>query len=226
MSKNTSAGSEEEKRASDAELLEVLRRTKEEGVPALTTAQIDDIGGYDYSNQGLNDRLMKLHEEQVIGHQKASERHMWWFPDQGTTDEVSLPTLEELVDYDELEPEQFSREKSKEIAEESLPDYSSANWWQRLYSFGSTTFYFGVVLFALPFALLIIELVPSGSSLAGTLLAVGTLAIIGCVPFIALGVLGQEAALRNCVSEEPFEGENLIPYILRRIYRNMRQTFG
>ncbi|WMT10356.1 hypothetical protein NP511_22590 (plasmid) [Natrinema thermotolerans] len=222
MSDSTSVGNDEEKRASDAELLEILRRTKEEGIPSLTTAQIDDVGGYDYSNQGLNERLMKLHEEELIGHQKASERHIWWFPDQGTTQEVDLPSLEELIDYEELEPERFSQAKAEEIAEELLPDYGSSNWWQRLYSFGSAMFYFGVVLFALSFALLIVEWVASTSPLVGMLLVVGTTAIMGCVPFIAAGVLGQEAAIRGHVSEEPFEGENLIPYLFRRIYRNIR----
>lgn len=214
--------------ASDGELIGILRESKAEGIPALTTAQIDEIGGYGYSNQGLNERLEELHEDQLIGHQIASGRHMWSFPDQGTTEEVSLPSLEELVDYEKLDPERFSQGQAEEIAEALLPDYGDENWWQRLGSFGDKAFRIGVVLFILPLAVVMVgdayAYVPD--ILADGSLALGIAMVIGSVPYLIISLLGQKAVKGEYLPEEPFGGEDLIIYLLKSIYNCRKNVFG
>lgn len=114
--KEKEVNEEGSERASDEELFAILRRIKKhENIPALTTSQINEIGGFDYSNHHLNDRLEELHNDGILGHMKASNRHIWWLSSEGKTEEVGLPKLEELIKYDQIDPSKFDQKKPKKL---------------------------------------------------------------------------------------------------------------
>lgn len=215
MSGKELSGSGNEPKASDMELLQILREAKEEdGIPALMTSQFNDVGDFDYSTTGLNDRLKQLHQEKLLGHQKAANRHLWWLPSEGTTEEAELSTLEEMIDYGSLEPSRFSSEKANEIAEVCLPDYGDNNWWQRIHSLGGTIFRGGVFLFTISFALLVVDNIPLPPSYLGLVLVVG-LCFIGASAFvIGTGSVGQKLVERDKLPGEPFGGEDLVKFLL------------
>jgi hypothetical protein len=222
MSGENSEDTHNNERASDEELFSILREAKEQdGIPALTTSQFNHVGGYDYSTQGLNDRLMNLHEDGIIGHQKASNRHFWWLSSEGSTDTTELSSLEEMVDYEELDPERFSEEKAVEIAKTSIPGYQ-LNWWQRVYRDGDDYFRVGAIMFlsALGSSAADLAFLPQ-SVLAGVLL-VGFLVVLISMGYYSIGMAGQFLSQRTSLPEEPWGGDGLGEMIFERGLEKIR----
>lgn len=213
MSTEKSTKEESNQRVSDEELFAILRRAnKEYGVPALVTSQINDIGGYDYSGTALNSRLRDLHEDGIIGHQKAANRHFWWLSSEGTTDPVEIPSLEALVDYDSLDSEKFEREKAIEIANENIPGFKK-DWWQRVYQEGDNLFRVGGIclLFSVGLAVLDVSWVPS--EILGGILIAGLGFVVGSLVEYVVGYCGHRISRVTRLPAEPWDGENLIPTI-------------
>jgi hypothetical protein len=204
-------------RASDEELFAILRRTeKEEDIPALTTRQIDEIGGFGYSNQQLNDRLGELHEDGILGHMKASNRHIWWLSSEGTTQEVEIPELEELIRPDEIGATRFDQKKAEEIAKHCIPNYER-NWWRRVFENGQDLAQFSGILIFLALASVLVDIsyIPNMVTIVAgiTGLWLGLLALIQTV----VGTVGGKLSQYTQISEEPFGGENLFKYIYLKI---------
>lgn len=212
-----SSENQTKQRATDEELFAILREAnKEMGVPALVTSQFNEVGGYDYSSTALNERLMDLHEDGVIGHQKAGNRHMWWL--EGTREPVDLPPLEEMVDYDDLNPEQFSEKKAQEIAEAAIPGHDK-NWWQRVYGGGDDFLRLAAVLLLLSLGTTVAGITAIPDVLIGAALAAGlSFFAFGCLSF-AVGYLGTFLAEHTVIPEEPWEDENLLDYIFIWVFR-------
>lgn len=208
----SSENSEPEPKASDSELLGVLRMAKDElGIPALATSQFNEIGGYDYSNQGLNDRLFDLHENGYVGHQKVAGRHLWWHSAVGDTDEIDVKSIEEITDTDSIDAERFSREKAEEIAKENIPQYER-NYWQRVAKTSDGPLRVGAVMFLGALGLSI-----SGSSvdptLTGSLLIAGMLFVGVGFGLYLTGIIGQTLSKRTKFPDEPFESDSLLSYL-------------
>lgn len=214
MSGQENDNSTNEPKASDMEIIQVLREAKnQDEVPALMTSQINEIGDFDYSSTGLNIRLSQLNDEELVGHQKAAGRNIWWLPSEGTTKKVELSIFEDYIDYSSLDPERFSTEKAKEIANSRVPDYGDDNWWQRLYKLGSNLFHAGIFLFAISFALLIVDPVATTNRLLGYGILLGLTFIGVSGIYLLIGRGGQAVARREKISGEPFGGENMLMYL-------------
>lgn len=217
MSQDDSSAEHSNQRATDEELWAILRKVKEEDeIPSLLTSQFNDIWDYDYSNYGLNQRLRKLHDEGIVGHQKAAGRHMWWLSGVGTTESVELSTLENLIDYEDLNPERFSEEKANEIATAVIPGFEK-NWWHRVHRYGDDVFRVGAGIFAIVVGVLV-----SGSAvLPDPLLGSGLIAGMVLMSFGILqwmvGKLGNIFSHRDWLPAEPWESGSLSNEVQNRL---------
>lgn len=219
MTSGDSSTEHTNQRATDEQLFAILREAKrKDGIPALVTSQFNEIGDYDYSSTGLNQRLRNLHEDGILGHQKAGNRHMWWLSGEGTTEPTELSPLEELVDYDELDPEQFSEEKAKEIMEAAVPGFKK-NWWQRVYRGGDDLFRIGGVLFLATLGVLAVDSTLLPDQIFAIALMIGFVLITGALAHYVVGYLGGFFARHTNVSDEPWDGENLSSVMMNRIRR-------
>lgn len=199
--------------ASDSEIFAILRRVKQEdGIPALVTSQFNDIWEYDYSNEGLHKRLMALHEEGILGHMKASNRHFWWLSSEGETDETSVSSLEELVYYDDLPAERFTEEKAREIAAEQIPGFKK-NAWERMFDTGDTFMRVGILLFFVSLGIFSTEqnLIPQEVVAVALLFSMVFISLSG--GYYLTGYVGGKAQRVGYVSDEPFNEKTLLGYI-------------
>jgi hypothetical protein len=210
--KNT--GSQE--RVSDEQLFAVLRGAKkEDGVPALVTSQINEIGDFGYSSTALNSRLRDLHEEGILGHNKAANRHIWWLANEGTAEEVDLSSLEELVSVENLDPERFSEEKAEEIASENIEDFKD-NWWQRQSRNGDFLLRIGMLVFLVSLGVEVANLGVS-SLLLGFAIIFSLGFTGGAAASYIIGFLGNVGVKMGWVSEEPWNGKSPFSYTLMKL---------
>lgn len=213
MSDQAADGEHTNQHATDSEIFAVLRRVKEEdGIPALVTSQFNDVWEYDYSNEGLHKRLTALHEDGILGHMKASNRHIWWLSSEGETEQTSLSTLEELVRYDDLPADEFSAEKAREIAAENIPEFGS-NFWDRLFETGDSIMRLAIVAFFGSLGILISEqqYMPQGL-LAGGLVGGLMLGLIAGGYYL-VGYIGTKIHKWGYISEEPLEEKTVLGYV-------------
>ncbi len=199
-------------RVKDAELIAVLRRAKKEhGLPALVTSQFNEIGNYDYSGTALNDRLLQLHDEGIIGHKKAGNRHLWWHSGEGSTKPVQTPDLESLIDYEEIDPSRFTEQQAKEIAAQNISGFEE-NWWQRIDNWGKESINIGVIIFLVALGLLLPDSsAPNWVIATATAMSLTILGISILMQFI--GVIGGFLEKFDKVPAEPFGGQNLGEYV-------------
>lgn len=216
MTSTESSGEHTNQRATDTELFAILRGAEKNGIPALVTSQFNEIGEYGYSSTGLNERLMNLHEDGIIGHQKAGNRHMWWLSGEGTTESTELSSLEEIVNYEELDPEKFSKEQATEIAEVAIPGYKK-NWWQRVYLSGDDLFRPGGGLLFISFGFFAVNPTLLPDSVLAIGLIVGLVLILGAFWHYIVGYLGELLTRYTDLPEEPWGGENLTSVVFHRI---------
>lgn len=217
MPTDDSATQHANQRATDEQLFAILRKAKrEDGIPALVTSQFNEIGEYDYSSTGLNQRLMNLHEDGILGHQKAGNRHMWWLSGEGTTEPTELSPLVEMVDYDELDPEQFSEEKAEEIMEVVVPGFKK-NWWQRVYLSGDDLFRAGGVIFLAALGIVAVDPMFLPDAIFATALSVGFLLVVWALANYSVGYLGNIFVRHAGLSEEPWGGKNLTGVVMNRV---------
>lgn len=199
--------------ASDSEIFAVLRRVKEEdGIPALVTSQFNDIWEYEYSNEGLHKRLMALHEDGILGHMKASNRHFWWLSSEGETDETSVSSLEELVHYEDLPTERFSEEKAREIAAERIPEFKK-DAWGRMFESGDTFLRSGILVFFISLGILSTDQSLIPQDLIAVILLFGTAFIAISGGYYLVGYIGGKVQNAGYVSEEPFDEKTLLGYV-------------
>lgn len=222
MSPADSSTEHTNQRATDQQLFAILRRAKEEdGIPALVTSQINEIGDYDYSGTGLNERLMSLHEDGILGHQKAANRHFWWLSGEGTTEPTELSSLEEMVDYNELDPEKFTEEKAREIAEVAIPGFKK-NWWQRVYLGADDLLRPGGGIFLATLGFLAIDstLIPDPILAFALIFGLGFIT----VAFVeyTVGYIGAFFARHTGLTEEPWGGKNLSSIVVTRFWRLLK----
>lgn len=203
--------------ASDSEIFAVLRRVKEEdGIPTLVTSQFNDIWEYDYSNEGLHKRLIALHEDGILGHMKASNRHFWWLSSEGTTDDTSVSSLEELVNYDVLPAEEFSEEKAREIAAEKIPGFEK-NAWKRMIEMGDVFMRAGVLIFFFSLAMLFLEVNLIPQEIIAAVLFLGMVFVSLSGGYYLVGYGGDKAHDAGYVSDEPFDKKSIPSYIWSQI---------
>lgn len=217
MTTSESSSEDSKQRASDKELFAILREAKQKkDIPALVTSQFNEIGEYDYSSTGLNQRLMDLHEDGIIGHQKAGNRHIWWLSSEGTTEPVELSSIEELVDYNELDPEKFTEDQAREIAEEAIPGFKK-NWWQRIFASGDDPLRIGFILMFFSIAINAWSPGVIPNSILGLALIIGIVfTIIGTASFI-VGWVGDNLTNWTRLPDEPWGGKNLPGFISDRV---------
>lgn len=203
-------------KATNEEILGVLIQAKEElEIPALMTSQFNEIGNFDYTTTGLNKRLEKLHEKGYVGHQKVGGRHIWWHSTSGTTDSVEVMSLEEMVNCENLSPDRFSQQKSKEIASENLVEFDK-NYWQRLKSSGDNPSQLGGYLFLITLGGIIIGygsdrfVVAAGLFIGLILIATGFL-------YFSIGTVGHYSSKYTKLPEEPFDGEDLENVLIQKV---------
>lgn len=217
MSKSQNSEEHTNQDASDSEIFAVLRRVKQEdGIPALVTSQFNEIWEYDYSNEGLQKRLMALHEDGILGHMKASHRHIWWLSSEGETTETSVSSLEELVHYDELPTEKFTEEKAREIAVKKIPGFKK-NAWARMFDTGDVFMRVGILVSFLSLGVFSTEqnLIPRGIVAISFLF--GAMFILASGGYYILGYIGGKAQKAGYVSEEPFNEKTALGYIWDQI---------
>lgn len=203
--------------ATDSEIFAVLRRVKEEdGIPALVTSQFNDIWEYDYSNEGLHKRLMALHEDGILGHMKASNRHIWWLSSEGDTGETSVSNLEDLVHYADLPAEKFSEEKAREIAAENIPGFEK-NAWERMIDVADLYMRAGIFVFFVSLGIFVIEQNIIPEILLGVvfLAGLGLIALSG--GYNIVGYIGNRLQKAGYVSEEPFDQKTAIGHIREQL---------
>ncbi|WP_363463497.1 hypothetical protein [Halogeometricum borinquense] len=199
--------------ATDSEIFAVLRRVKEEdGIPALVTSQFNDIWEYDYSNEGLHKRLMALHEDGILGHMKASNRHFWWLSSEGETGDTSVSSLEELVHYDDLPAERFTEEKAREIAAEKIPGFKK-NAWERMIETGDSFMRAGILVFFLSLGIFSIEQNFIPQPLVAVVLFLGMVFITFSGGYYLVGFIGGKAQKAGYTSAEPFNEKTLFRYV-------------
>ena len=199
--------------ATDSEIFAVLRRVKEEdGIPALVTSQFNEIWEYDYSNEGLHKRLMTLHEDGILGHMKASNRHFWWLSSEGETGDTSVSSLEELVHYDDLLAERFTEEKAREIAAEKIPGLKK-NAWERMIETGDSFMRAGLLIFFLSLGIFSIEQNFIPQPLVAVVLSLGMVFISFSGGYYLVGFIGDKAQKAGYASVEPFNEKTLFRYV-------------
>lgn len=217
MSENQASEEHTNQDASDAEIFAVLRRVKEEdGIPALVTSQFNDVWDYEYSNEGLHKRLMSLHNDGILGHMKASNRHIWWLSSEGETDETSLSSLEDLLHYDDLAAEKFTEEKAREIAAENIPGFEK-NAWERMFDAGDSFIRAGILLFFLSMVTIMIEQSIVPEIFIATIAFVGVVLILLSGGYYVVGYIGGKAQMAGYISDEPFDEKTLLGYIWSRL---------
>lgn len=199
--------------ATDSEIFAVLRRVKEDdGIPALVTSQFNDIWEYDYSNEGLHKRLMSLHEDGILGHMKASNRHIWWLSSDGDTGETSVSSLEDLVHYDDLPAEKFSEEKAREIAAENIPGFEK-NAWERMTEIGDLYMRAGILVFFVSLGVFTTEQSIIPQVVVALVFLVGTVFITLASGYYVTGYIGNRLRKGGYVSDEPFNEQTALGYI-------------
>ncbi|NHN40517.1 hypothetical protein G9C85_02545 [Halorubellus sp. JP-L1] len=216
MAKSDTEKQASDSKATDGELIDlIMRATKDDDPPALLTSQINEIGEYDYSSTGLNNRLETLNEQGVLGHQKASGRHMWWIGE-GDKSPEGLPSLEDLVEYEELDPEKFSEDKGREIAQTVIPGYEST-YWDSLESLGNQLMFLGVGLFALSILLATTFSQDVPNIVSGVVVWFALASLFGAFLGKLGGGIGEIFYQRGRFSAEPFDGQRPILYLLRSL---------
>lgn len=217
MTPDHSSANQSEPRATDEELFAILRSANEEKqIPALVTSQINEFGEFGYSSTQLNDRLRDLRDEGILGHQKAAGRHMWWLSSEGDTGSAELSSLEELVDYEQIDPVRFTEDQAKEIAELCIPDYKK-NWWQRVYLSADDLSRPGSLLFLVSLGVAAVDasILPTAVIGAGLL---GGIVLVGVsVALYFVGYVGNLLVTHTQLSPEPWEGEKLRTVLINRI---------
>jgi len=221
MTSGNSSSNQSEPRANDEELFAILRSAEEERrIPALVTSQINELGEFGYSPTQLNSRLKTLRDEGILGHQKASGRHMWWLSSEGDTGSTDLSRLEELVDYEQLDPERFTEEQAVEIAEACISDYTK-DWWQRVFLTADNVFRTGSVIFLLAIGLAAIDtsLLPTPVFGFGLLFGIGLVAV--SIVQYAVGYVGHRLAENTNLPTEPWGGRDLTETISAKLWRTV-----
>lgn len=217
MSEGQSSEEHTNQDASDSEIFAVLRRVKEEdGIPALVTSQFNDIWEYDYSNEGLHKRLMALHEDGILGHMKASNRHFWWLSSEGETGDTSVSSLEELVRYDDLPAEKFSEEKAREIASKKIPGFDK-NAWERMFEMGDSFMRVGILVFFGSLATISVNQNFIPRDVLAIILFFGLVFILLSGGYYLTGYIGGKAHKAGYVSEEPFDEKTSLSYLWNRL---------
>jgi hypothetical protein len=159
---------------------------------------------------------MALHEDGILGHMKASNRHFWWLSSEGETDSTSISSLEELVRYDELPAERFSEEKAREIATKKIPGFKK-NAWERMIETGDSFMRAGILVFFVSLGIFSIEQNVIPQLVLAVVLFLGMAFISLSGGYYLVGFIGGKAQKAGYTSAEPFDEKTLFGYIWNQI---------
>lgn len=218
MASDTTREDPPAQKATDEQVVEAVERVARTlDAPAVPTSQV--AAELPIKRQTVKRRLDDLATEGRVASLSTGQGRIWWVPDEGGG-HVDPSALDAPVDLDSLDPHDVPPDLAREIAAERVTGFDPPDtFWERLYDWSEGRADDVVALLAL--ALVVLAL-PTPGLFEAELLALGF--GVGLVDFLGLivlggaillsvvtgtartvGFVGQRAADRGYVDDEPFE---------------------
>jgi len=216
------SGHPREKHTED-EVVAIIQGLHEEGLPVVTTRDVTEAS--EYSQGYLSDKLDRLAEEERLNLINASVVKLYWVPE-GAEPEGEIET-EGFTRYDSIEPGRVPEQKAEEIAKERIPEYGkSPTWWQKEHEESVVGLRMGMAAFVLSIGVIFVSeaglySIPSfGTQIVALVFIIGIGVSFVSAVWMLITILGQKAAERGWVPEEPQEKVPEAPWV--KIWRKMK----
>jgi len=196
---------------SPEEIVKNVKRTQEEyDIPAVSSREAAKL--LKYKDDYVTVKLNQMVDDGLLGGYKTGAGYIYWVPEEGkASDEVDVSSVgSDDIELENIDPEEFPREKAREIAEANLAEFEDDTWWQHQYKTGYAMMQAGGIGFGIGIGILLTDsaLVEGFSvpqlifELGAVLFVFGGIAIAFAAVLMLLTYLGQRAVDRGWLSAD------------------------
>jgi len=194
------------------EIVEKIKQTQERyEIPAVSSREAAKL--LNYKDDYVTVKLNQMVDEGRLGGYKTGAGYIYWVPEEGqASGEVDVSSVgSDEIQLENIDPDEFSREKAREIAETNLAEFEADNWWQHQYKTGYGMMQAGGIGFGIGVGILLTDsALVEGFSIpqvifdGGAILFVfGGITIAVAALLMLLSYLGQQAVKRGWLPAEP-----------------------
>lgn len=200
-----------EKHSPEEIVIKVKQTQEEYDIPAVSRREAAKL--LNYKDDYVTAKLNQMVDDGLLSGYKTGAGYIYWIPEEEKeSGEVDVSSVgSDDIELENIDPEEFPREKAREIAEANLAKFEDDTWWQHQYKTGNAIMQAGGIGFGIGIGMLLTDsaLIEGFSvprlifELGAVLFVFGGIAIAFAAVLMLLTYLGQGAVDRGWLSADP-----------------------
>lgn len=196
---------------SPEEIVEKVEQTQMEyEIPAVSRREAAKL--LNYEDDYVTVKLNQMVDDGFLRGYKTGAGYIYWVPEEEQSGgEVNVSSVgSDDIDFESIDPEEFSYEKAREIAEANLEEFEDDTWWESQYEYWYDTMQLGGIMFGFGFGIVLTDSSLAEFSVPQLIFDVGAVLFVigGSVVTVAavlmlLFSLGKRAADQGWVPTNP-----------------------